>query len=52
MCASSADGLWDQIVRDGAASSTTPPGPHSALGDLTPTDYAKVWTTNNRGPVS
>jgi putative transposase len=26
--------------------------PHSALGYLTPTDYAKVWTTNNRGPVS
>ena len=36
--------------------------PHSALGYLTPTDYAKAWTanhpnshsgwTNNRGPVS
>jgi putative transposase len=21
--------------------------PHSALGYLTPTDYAKVWTTNH-----
>jgi putative transposase len=26
--------------------------PHSALGYLTPTDYAEVWTTNNRSPVS
>jgi putative transposase len=21
--------------------------PHSALGSLTPTDYAKTWTTNH-----